>query len=159
MVNTVTAVLGGASNRDLLNLTIQNATNSQTITIDRMVVSWVGALANPRLRRIQINGTNVWNGNLATPADADITNFTLNTTPTIYPIDFLRFSGSMVGATITIQFVMTDGSRKTAAVFPASNNYNFTVNSTGRATGSNIQRTIRADYNAFTGRVINYTEQ
>ena len=157
MVDTSTAALS-PNGRELQNLRIQNATNSQTITIDRMIVSWVGVPANRRLNRIQINGQTVWTGNLATPADADITNFTLNTVPTIYPINHLRFNQSMAGATITVQFVMTDGSTRTLTAFPASNNYNFTVDSRGETVGSAIQRTLRADYNANTGRVINYSE-
>jgi len=156
MVNTSTAALGGASNRDLLNLSIQNATNSQTVTINRMVVSWNNART---LRRIRINGAVVWSGTLTSPANADITNFTLNTTPTIYPINELRFSGNMTGATISIQFVMTDGSIRNLTVFPASNNNVVTVTSTGWTTGSNIFRTIKADYNALTARIINYAEQ
>jgi hypothetical protein len=45
------------------------------------------------------------------------------------------------------------------AVYPASNNYNFTVHSTGQDAGSGITRMMQADYNAATSRVINYLEQ
>jgi len=155
MVNTSTATTGGSGNRDFLNLRIQNATNSQTINIDRMVVTWNNTRS---LRTIRINGSNVWTGNAVSPANADITNFTLNTTPTIYSIDFLRFSGGMAGATINIQFVMTDGTSRSLTVLPASQNYNFTVKSTGKTAGSNIYRTIQSDYNALTARIINYNE-
>lgn len=155
MVNTSSAALGGTGNRDLLNLRIQNATNSRTITIDRMIVSWNNSRT---LRVIRINNSNLWTGTLSSPADANITNFRLNTTPTIYTINYLRFSGSMVGSTISVQFMMTDGSIKALTVFPASNNNNFTVRSTGKVTGSNIFRTIQADYNALTARITNYNE-
>lgn len=153
MVNTSAAAI---STRDLVGLTIQNATNSQTITIDRMVVTWNNAR---QLSVIRINGSNVWNGTTSSPANADITNFTLNTTPTIYPIDRLRFTGNMTGSTITIQFIMTDGSSRTVAAFPASNNNIFTVNATGKTTGSNVANTITADYNALTGKLIKYIVQ
>ncbi len=154
MVNTATAALSGTG-IDLQNLRIQNATNTKTITIDRMIVSW----NNTRLlQNIRINGSSVWTGNLASPANANITNFTLNTTPTIYNINRLRFNGSMAGATISIQFVMTDGTIRNLQVYPASNNFNFTVKSTGKTTGSNIYRTLQADYNALTGKIINYNE-
>jgi len=155
MVNTAAAALS-ANDRDLLNLTIQNATDSQTVTINRMIVTWNNART---LRRIRINGSVVWSGTLTSPANADITNFTLNTTPTIYPINELRFSGSMAGATISVQFVMTDGSIHNLTVFPASNSNVVTVTATGRTVGSNIFWTIKADYNALTSRVINYVEQ
>ena len=155
MVNTATAAIGGGGNRDLLNLRIQNATNSQTVTIDRMIVTWNNARI---LNQIRINGVNVWTGNLASPANANIADFTLNTTPTIYAVNRLRFSGSMVGATIAIQFIMTDGSTRTVAVFPASNNYNFRVNAQGRVLNSSIKRTIQAEYNALTDKIVDDRE-
>ncbi len=165
MVNTSTAALGGTNNRDLLNLRIQNATDSQAITIDRMVVSWVKTGPVRRLQRIQINGgaAEFTGGNLLTPANANITNFTLpaipNTSPTIFLINEIRFSGSMAGTTsVTIQFVMTDGSTKAVQVFPAVNNYNFTINSQGQVISSTMRRQIRAEYNALTGRIVDYRE-
>ena len=155
MVNTAASNIGGASNRDLLGLLIQNATNSRAITIDRMIVTWDNAR---RLQQIVINGSTVFNGNLSSPANANIANFTLNTTPTIYSINRLRFNGSMAGANISIQFLMTDGSTRTVSVYPASQNNSFTVKSTGKKTGSNAFRTIRADYNAITARITSYDE-
>jgi hypothetical protein len=158
MVNTATAALA-SSNRNLTNLTIQNATNSNTIVIDRMVVTWNNSRV---LQDIIINGSTVWSGSSGSPANVNITNFTLNTTPTIYPITRLRFNNSMTGATITIQFVMTDGSTRTVTVFPASNNNIFTVTSTGNVTGSSIYRRVKADYNLkpspSTPRIDNYSE-
>ena len=155
MVNTSLAAFS-LNGKDLGSLTTQNAANSQSITIDRMIVSWNTA---PRLTRIRINNQTVWTGNLNSPANADITNFTLNTTPTIYDIDQLRFSGDMSGvAAITVQFVMTDGSNRSVTVYPASNNYIFTAKSTGKTIGSGIYRTIQADYNALTGRITDYHE-
>lgn len=154
MVNTSTAALSN-KNLDLINLRIQNATNSKTITIDRMIVTWNNSRT---LEVIRINNKNVWTGNLASPADTNITNFTLNTTPTIYSINYLSFSGSMTGATISIQFIMIDGTSKTLTVYPASQNYSFTVKSTGKTTSANIYRTIEADYNALTGKITRYDE-
>ncbi|MEI6631590.1 MAG: hypothetical protein WCL25_03120 [bacterium] len=157
MVNTVGAAIG-PPNSDLTGLRIQNATNSNTITIDRMVVTWNNPLRT--LQQIRINGSNVFNGNLASPANANITNFTLNTTPTIYNINRIRFSGNInvAGLTISIQFVMTDGSSKTLTVYPDSSNNSFIVKATGKKTGSSIYRTIQATYNAVTGRITSYNE-
>ncbi|RJP28067.1 MAG: hypothetical protein C4533_06245 [Candidatus Omnitrophota bacterium] len=154
MLNTINSFLA-SSNRNLEGLTMQNATNSSSITIDRMIVTWNN---NRRLRVIGINGSNVWTGNSASPADCNISNFTLNTTPTIYSINYLQFNNSMTGATISIQFVMTDGSSKTLTAYPASNNYNFTVKSTGKTTGSSFYRTVQAEYNALTSKFIDYDE-
>lgn len=162
MVNTSASVLAPATGqinqryRNLRGLDIQNATNSKTITIDRMVISWNNTR---RLQGISIGGSNVWTGNASSPTDVNITNFTLNTVPRIYPINTIRFNGNMTGATITIQFIMSDGSSgKTITVFPASSNYNFIVKATGKTTSAGIYRTIQAEYNALTGRIINYSE-
>lgn len=155
MVNTSNSSIGGTGRRDLLGLRIQNATNSNTITIDRMIITWNNSRI---LNQILINGSTVFSGNLTSPANANITNFTLNTTPTIYNINRVRFSGDMRGTTISIEFVMTDSSTRTLTVFPASNNYNFTLKSTGKTTSSNIYRTIKADYNALTSKIIDYDE-
>jgi hypothetical protein len=147
MVDTSSAVVSG---RNLRFLRIQNATNSQTIVIDRMIITWDNGLD---LRRIRIGGLNVWreNGPRPSPYDADLDpNFTLDNVPTNYPINFIRFSGNMSGVTsIKVQFVMTDGSiLDVGEVYPASDQFNFRVKSTGKVTGSNIYRTIQADYNA-----------
>lgn len=143
--------------RYLYGLAIQNATNSNTVpvVIDRMIVTWNNSI---RLRTIRINNSNVWTGNVLSPANCNITNFTLNTTPTIYNINYLYFYGNMTGATIGITFVMTDGSSKQMIVFPASSNYNFTVKATGKTSGSNIYRTLQADYNALTGKITKLDE-
>jgi hypothetical protein len=155
MVNTSQAALS-SNNRQLLNLTIQNVTNSKTLRIDRMVVTWNNSR---RLTRIVINGSLLWSGSARSPVDADINpNFTLNTTPTIYPINELRFGASVAGTTISIQFILSDGSTKTVTVYPASNNYNCTVKATGKVTGSNAYRTIEAVYNVRTSRIIQYDE-
>lgn len=159
MVNTSTAAIGGAGNRDLLNLTIQNANDTRAIAIDRMIVTW----NNTRnLQAIRIAGSDLWSGPAAgSPVNANLVpNFSLNTTPAISAIDRLRFSGNMntVGLTITIQFLMTDGSSRTVRVYPASQQYNFTVKSTGKTAGSNIYRTVQADYNALAGNFTHYNE-
>lgn len=159
MVNTATAVLTNNSSR-LRNVTIQNATNSNTIVIDRMIVSWQGVPSTRRLTRMNINGRTLWTGTAASPANANLSpNFTLNTTPSSYPITELRFNGNMTGATISARFIMTDGSlTNTIQVYPASLNFNFTVKAAGKTTGSAIYRTIRADYNALTNKIFNYYE-
>lgn len=160
MVDTRTSQIsgsGGYPNAELRGLRIQNATKSKTITIDRMIVTWNNA---QRLNVIRINGSNRWSKNpgFSSPADCDIVNFTLNTTPSSYAINYLRFSGNMTGASITIQFVMTDGSSETLPVYPASQIYNFSVNSMGQTSASNIFRTIKAEYNTVTARIESYNE-
>jgi hypothetical protein len=136
---------------DLLGLRIQNATSSVSpaVTIDRMVVTWVKSGTSRKLQSIRFNGSNVWTGDLSSPANADFSpDYTLNTTPATIRVNRLRFSGSMSGlSSMTIQFVMSDASTKDVTVFPASNNCVFTIKSTGKVSGSNIYRTLKADYN------------
>lgn len=123
-----------------------------------MIVTWANTQT---LVEINIDGTIVWTGNLSSPADADLINpnFTLDAVPTIYLMDYLRFSGNMSGVNTSIQFVMTDGSlSENIPVFPPSNNNNFTVKSMGKTTASNIYRTIAVKYNTFTGKVVDYRE-
>ncbi len=144
---------------DLVGLTIQNATDSQTITIDRMIVTFTGS-SGRRLQQIRINGSivfNRWSG-LRSPANADISNYTLRPSAR-YNINFLHFNRSMSESTIGIQFVMTDGSTKTVAVYPPSVNSNVvTIKSTGKTAKSSIYRTLQADYNPLTGVITGYKE-
>jgi len=155
MVDTRTTYVGGTSNRDLLNLKLQNATNSKTITIDRMVVTWNNS---KNIRIIRINGADRWTGNLSSPADCNLpVNFSLSNTSTVN-INYIRFSGDMRNSLISIQFVMTDGSSKTVSVLPNSQQYNFTAKATGKTSGSNLFRTIKAEYNAATQKIVDYKE-
>lgn len=159
MVNTAGSYLfpasGGSRYRYLYGLTMQNATNSKSLIIDRMVVTWN---SGGRLRVIRCAGADKWSGNLASPADCNITNVTLNTTPSVYSMDYLQFNTNMTGATIAVQFIMTDGSSKTMTVFPAVPSYAFTVKATGKRIDAPGYRTLRADYNAATGKITSYNE-
>lgn len=156
MVDTSTADLGGGANKDIVNLQIQNATNSHTITIDRIVVAWNNSV---NLRSIRINGLNLWSGNQGSPVDADLSpDVTLNATSSIYQIDRLRFQNDMTGVTATAQFWMTDGSSKTVTIYPASNHNDFNIIAMGKTTVSNIYRTIQVTYNALTGHIIDSQE-
>jgi hypothetical protein len=157
MVNTSDSRLRN-NNRNVEDWNIQNAVNSNAITIVSMSVSWSGVSGNRRLQRIYLDNTRVWSGNGRSGRTFDITDFTLDTSAAIYVNNYLRFSNSMSGATVNVTFNMSDGTSKTVVIYPPSNNYNFTVKSTGRTAGSAISRTIQADYNALTGRIISYKE-
>ncbi|MFA5089080.1 MAG: hypothetical protein WC552_08640 [Candidatus Omnitrophota bacterium] len=155
MVNTSQAALG-SGRRQLVNLRIQNATNTQSIRFDRMIVTWDNSRT---LRRIRIGNKTVWSGKQKSPANCSLSRtVSLNTLPATYPINALVFNGKMDGSTIKIQFVMTDGSAKELTVYPAANRNNFTVKSTGRLSGSNMTRTVEAEYNALTGRISRINE-
>lgn len=157
MVNTSASVLTN-SNVRVGGWTMQNATNSNTITIASMTVSWSG-VSGRTLSSIFLNGSSVWStGGGTSGSTFNITDFTLNTTPTIYSSNTLRFSGSMTGATVNVTFNMTDGSNQALTIFPASNNNKFTVTSKGQTTGSTLFRSIQATYNAVNATITAYQE-
>lgn len=165
----------GANASDLIGLKIQKATNSAVpVTISRMVVTWTKTGTARRLRSIRIAGSDRWSSGsgLSSPANAVFTTpYALNpippstTAPTTITVDRLRFNGSMSGLTsMSIQFVMSDASTKTVAVYPATNSCQFTINSTGKVSGSNIYRTIKAIYDltpnnySTTSRIVDVEE-
>jgi len=141
------------SGQDLTGLRIQNATStvSPAVAISKMVITWVKSGTVRTLVSIRIGGVNIpaTISPASSPATAVFTTpYVLNTTPTFIAVNRVRFSGNMSGlSSMIIQFVMSDASTKTVSVFPASNNCIFTIKSTGKVSGSNIYRTIKADYN------------
>ena len=164
MVNTSASIFTGGDT--LNNVILQNATNSQPIILDRMVVSWNVTTPLRRLRRIRVNlppppgtWTTVWTGNALSPVNANITNVTLsNITPiNTYPIRLIFNSSGGIND-VDINFVMIGLSQKSVDVYVASPQFNFTVKATGKTTSSNIYRTIQAEYNAATSRIIDYEE-
>ena len=150
MVDTSNASQSG---QDLIGLKMQKATSavSPAVAISGLIVTWSKSGAARTLSSIRINGANIpaTISPSSSPATATFTTpYTLNSTPTTININRIRFSGNMNGlSSMTVQFVMSDASTKTVSVFPASNNCVFTIKSTGKVAGSNIYRTIKADYN------------
>ena len=120
-----------------------------------MVVTWDNS---KKLKTIRIDDSDKWNDNKSSPVTADITDFHLDT-PASHSIDYLEFSGDMrTVTTISIQFIMTDGSSKTLTVYPASSDNSFIVKATGKTASSNIYRTIQANYNAQAANITSYNE-
>jgi len=158
MVNTSASILTN-SNARVGGWTMQNATNSNTITVTiaTMTVSWSG-VSGRTLSSIYLNNALKWSGSGASGTTFNITDFTLNTTPTIYLNNTLRFSGSMLGATVNVTFNMTDGSSQALTIYPASSKNNFTVTSRGQTTGSTLSRSIKATYNAANSTITSYQE-
>ena len=159
MVDTFGSVVQ-SSNRSVAIWPMHNATDSETITITTMTVSWSGIPANRRLKEIWLGNTPtlVWSGSGTSGSVFNIADFTLDLAPAIYTANRLLFSHSIKNGVVTVTFNMTDGSSRSLTLYPASNNYNFTINSMGKTVGSNIYRTITADYNARTGQITNYAE-
>ena len=137
---------------------LQNATNSSAITIDQMIVSWDDT--NISLSEIVINVTLLWSGTAGSSATADLSpDFTLAADQTLYEMDYMQFTDSMADATYCdVTFVMGDASTKTVRIIPQSNNFNFTVKSTGKTSASSIYSTVAAEYNTLTSGVADYYE-
>ena len=167
MVNTSVSALQ-SSNTRIGAWLIQNATNSRQINIASMTVSWSGVGSGPKLQYIYLNNQKKWPSGSSTGNNASgltevlSSYFNLDTTPTIYSNNTLRFSSSMSGATVKVTFTMSDNSTQTLTIFqtpaPQPQNNSFTVKSMGKTTGSNIYRSIQATYNALNAHVTDYDE-
>jgi hypothetical protein len=164
MVNNANSSLGPLSGpppkrfSSLSGLTMQNAADTDTVTIERMIVTW----DNTRdLQEIWIDSSMVWQGREQSPANCDITDFTLDAAASIYDIDSLKFDRDMSAATVNLGFVMSDGTSKNLTVYQAGQvlgDYCFRVKATGKTTGSNIYRSIQAEYNALSAKITDYRE-
>ncbi|MCF6276516.1 MAG: hypothetical protein L3J07_01560 [Candidatus Magasanikbacteria bacterium] len=78
------------------------------ITIVEMTITWTGGDPAALLDKIRIGGTNVWNPNVSSGTQVDITDYAI--APTDNKQLRLYFTKSMIGTVITIDFLMLDGS-------------------------------------------------
>lgn len=102
-------------NKDLSGLTLQN--NCQTpITIASMVVSWNPA-NNRRLRQVRIASSTIYSSStgVLSGTPVNVTNYTISNCTT-HVLSYLRFDNAVTNTNFTIQFIMSDGSSKTAFV-------------------------------------------
>lgn len=149
MVNTAGASWN-SSTYILSGINVQKAISSATpvVTIASVNICWTKSSATARnINRVTIGGT-TWTYTIASatcPGNIiDGTDVVLSTS--FVPLT-IRWANSITLTNVTVQFNMTDGSTKTAVLWPASNNCFFTIKSTGKVSGSNIYRTIQANYN------------
>lgn len=100
-------LVGGTS---LEGITIQNSAD-QDITIDRMYFSWTGTAGGEQVTGIQIGAGPVeWTGTSASGSTIDLTDFGLSAGGGVYNIDYITFDSSMEGATLNMNFILSDGS-------------------------------------------------
>jgi hypothetical protein len=163
LVVNATASALTSSSRNLTGITLQN-TSGSSITIDCMIVTWSGSTRT--MQDIIINGVTVWNvGTSTTPANVDITNTAISASSTL-PLTRVRWNSSMAGRTITLRFVMLDGSTTSlCTVFPrpastctTAGSSTLTITSMGTTTGSSLYDTVRATYNTTTGNISTYSD-
>ena len=150
MVNTAGATWNNGT-FTLSGINLQNATSSAApvVTIASINICWTYTGTNRSVNRVTIGATNytvtvayaACPGNLATITP----NRNLNNAS--FLAFAIRWAGSFTTLTnVTAKFNMLDGSSKTVVLYPASNSCQFAINSTGKVTGSNIYRTIKATY-------------
>ncbi|MCX5701193.1 MAG: hypothetical protein NTZ63_06610 [Candidatus Omnitrophica bacterium] len=163
LVDATKVALGGG-NKQLNTITYKNTSTTTPITIASMNVIWNTASSN--LTSILINNVNVFTGSVATPGR------NINITDTAIPANTTRsnnretFSAAMNGggSTITLQFVMSDGSdTTTCTVWPKPGatcpvTTDLTITSTGKTTGSALYKTYQATYNTSTNKISAYSE-
>ncbi|MBI4239900.1 hypothetical protein HY620_02850 [Candidatus Uhrbacteria bacterium] len=119
VIDVSQASLSG-DNKELRNITVRNTMN-MPLTMTTMTVSWQNSR---KIENIRIGTTTIWSKNgPGTPSGTqnsgtllNIQDYTLESQED-EEIDNIKFSGSMAGQTITIEFGFSDGSNKSVTVF------------------------------------------
>jgi Tfp pilus assembly protein PilV len=111
VVDTTNADVDSGDDTQVVGITLLN-TGINDITINRMIISWVGGAHSSRLRNITIDTTNLWSGNASSGSDIDITDALLTVGSGVTQVDLLDFQRDMTGAVFDITFVMADNSTK-----------------------------------------------
>lgn len=111
LVNTNTRISG---------LTLQNVASSSALTITSMSVSWGATAAS--VTAIQIDGGAVeFSGTAANGAAINTADYTLTVAAGAVPLNYIDFSSSMAGETVTITFTLSDAStQNTVLTFNAT---------------------------------------
>lgn len=115
VVDTSAATLTGA-NKTIAGITLENS-GATDIVIDQMTVTWTGGASGNNLQGITIDGGSVWTGNATSGTQVNITDVNLVSGAGTYPLDALTFKKSMAGSSVTIDFLMGDGTTHTTPSF------------------------------------------
>lgn len=140
---------------------LDNVTDSNSITVAIVVVSWAGTDPETTLTQVSIGGY-IWSGSSFSPAACPISAIIdWNDDPECS----LRFSRPKNGAladSITMTFFMSDGTNTgSLGVYPPSvGKMTFTFTSQGirDVAGGEVASSIEAEYNALTGQIISYNK-
>jgi hypothetical protein len=130
---------------------------TRTLTITQMAVTWTTAGRN--LQQIWINGIQRWSGSAASGQIINISDVS-GIDPAGVTDNRLLFDADMqTGAlTATVTYYLSDNSARTVTLWPTANDFRFTVKASGKKTGSILYRTIQAEYNATTGKIMDQRE-
>jgi hypothetical protein len=110
-VDVSAVALDFPNNKQINNITLRNI-GSIPITIDKMIVAWVGGDNRNYLTKIKMNGLVVYEHDADSGTTVELTNTTITPGATI-PLDYVLFGRKIEEATVTLTFIMTDGSTKT----------------------------------------------
>lgn len=140
---------------------IKSVVNSRpdlTPTITQMAVTWTTASRN--LQQIWVNGIQRWSGSATSGQTVDLTPVVSGIDPIGVTDNRLLFDAEMETGTLTVTatYYLSDNSARTVTLWPNSDNFRFTVKASGKKTGSILYRTIQAEYNANTSKVVDYRE-
>jgi len=102
-------VLLTTGNKHIENAFLLNS-GTDTITIDKMMLTWTGGEAGSVLQTIRINGSTVWSGTANSGDLLDIANVALVSGADAIPIDYFDFSKNMANSVITVTSTLTDSS-------------------------------------------------
>jgi len=157
-VSGSTITSAGGKRQAVTGFRLKNATNARGLRIGQLFIQWNN---NKKLKSVILDGrTYPVNGTGRSPVSVTLNPpFRLDRVPNTYTNNALVFSGAMAGSTVQVDFFLQgDGSTQSVEIYPSSNHFDFTVESTGKVSGSEIQRTVRARYNTLTSRIENCYE-
>lgn len=110
-VNITAMGLDFPNNKQINNIQLQNI-GSIPVTIDKMIVSWVGGDNRNYFKRIMMNGIVVYEHDADSGTTVELDDTTISPGATI-PLDYILFGRKIEEATVTLTFIMIDGSTKT----------------------------------------------
>ena len=115
-VNTSGAALDPVDNTKVIDITIENV-GEIPITVDKITTVWSGAPGGTKLEQINIGGSVVWTGSDVSNKTQDITNVVLASGGGPVAVNFFDFSKNMAGTSLTLTFIMFDGTTITTPSF------------------------------------------
>ncbi|MDP8289823.1 MAG: hypothetical protein P9M02_02505 [Candidatus Susulua stagnicola] len=147
--------------KHLRKIPIQNINASDDIIITDMIVSWT---FGGNIKKVKLDNTEVWSGNIVSPASIDITDFTL-TPGAVYSgnNDQKWEFQSAISGDVTVTFIFGDGSQRKAILldddFGSDNEFSITATGEVR-NGVNVEarRTISATYDVGTSGITSWEE-
>lgn len=112
IVNTAGATLS-QNNKNVYGITLQNSGPSN-ITITSIATSWSGVASNRKLKKIRINNSDVWSGDVSSGTNNNIADVTILSGGSA-SIDRFRFSKEVSVIVLNLTFHMSDGSSKSVS--------------------------------------------